>query len=117
MIVTDYVFIGEIAGNKHPVLLLLLFKYLAPTLTENGDLDAEMAHTIYNQIGKKSGREGTGCSVWSNNKFEGQGESSPLCKMVVRQAMMYNAGTCAVKKARGEVGCGGNEDVKIIIII
>ena len=51
--------------------------------------------------------------MWSNNKFEGQGESSPLYKMVVRQAMMYDAGTCAVKKARGEVGCGGNEDVKM----
>ena len=47
VIVTDYVLIGEIAGNKHPVLvLLLLFKYLGATLAENGDLDAEMAHTI-----------------------------------------------------------------------
>ena len=64
---------------------------------------------------EKTGREGTGCSVWSNNKFEGQGESSPIYKMVVRQAMMYDAGagTCAVKKARGEVRCGGNEDVKM----
>ena len=42
-----------------------------------------------------------------------KGESSPLYKMVVRQAMMYDAGTCAVKKAREEVGCGGNEDVKM----
>ena len=24
---------------------------------------------------------------------------------------MYDAGTCAVKKAREDVGCGGNEDV------
>ena len=48
--------------------------------------------------------------MWSKNKFEGQGESSPLYKTVVRQAMMYDAGTCAVKKAREEVGCGGNED-------
>ena len=66
----------------------------------------------YNQ-NEKNGSEGTGCSVWSNNKLEGQGETSPLYKMVVRQAMMYNAGTCAVKKAREEVGCGGNEDVKM----
>ena len=71
-----------------------------------------MAHTIQSEW-KNTGREGTGCSVWSNNKFEGQGESSPLYKMViVRQAMMYDAGTCAVKKAR-EVGCCGNEDVKM----
>ena len=70
-----------------------------------------MAHTIQSEW-EKTGREGTGCSVWSNNKFEGQGESSPLYKMVVRQAMMYDAGTCAVKKAREEVGCGGN-DVKM----
>ena len=50
VIVTYYVLIGELAGNKYPVLLLLLllllFKYLGATLTENGDLDAEMAHTI-----------------------------------------------------------------------
>ena len=38
--------------------------------------------------------------------------SSPLYKTVVRQAMLYDAGTCAVKKAREEVGCGGN-DVKM----
>ncbi len=112
-IVTDYVLIGEIAGNKHPVLLLLLsllFKYLGATLTENGDLDTEMPHK-YNQNGKTTGREGTGCSVLSNNTFQGQGESSPLYNTVVRQAIMYDAGTCAVKKARKEVGCGGNEDV------
>ena len=51
--------------------------------------------------------------MMSKNKFEGQGESSPLCKTIARQAMMYDAGTCAVKKAREEVGCGGNEDVKM----
>ena len=34
VIVTDYVLSGEIAGNKHPVLLLLLFKYLGATLTD-----------------------------------------------------------------------------------
>ena len=39
-------------------------------------------------------------------------QGRPL-KTVVRQAMMYDAGTCAVKKAREEVGCGGNEDVKM----
>ena len=49
--------------------------------------------------------------MWSKNKFEGQGESSPLYKTVVRQAMLYDAGTCALKKAREEVGFGGNEDL------
>ena len=49
--------IGEIAGNKHPLLLLLLFKYLGATLTENGDLDAEMVHTIQSDW-EKTGREG-----------------------------------------------------------
>ena len=50
VIVTDYMLIGEIAGNKYPVLLLLLlFKYLGATLTEDGDLDAEMAHTIQSE--------------------------------------------------------------------
>ena len=42
----------------------------------------------YNQNRKKTGREGTGCTV-------------------------CDAGTCAVKTAQGEVGCGGNEDVKM----
>ena len=106
MIVTDYVLIGEIACNKYPVvLLLLLFKYLGATLTENGELDAEMAHTIQSEW-KKTGRECTGCSMWSKNKDEGQWESSPLYKTVVRQTMMYDAGTCALKNAREEVGCG-----------
>ena len=50
VIVTDYyLLIGEIACNKYPVLLLLLFKYLGATLTDNGDLDAEMAHTIQSE--------------------------------------------------------------------
>ena len=47
VIVTDYVLIGEIACNKYPVLLF--FKYLGATLTENGELDAEMAHTIQSE--------------------------------------------------------------------
>ena len=64
-------------------------------------------------MGKLEDRVLGACSVWSKNKFEGQGESSPLYKTVVRQAMMCDAGTCAVKKAREEVGCGGNEDVKM----
>ena len=118
MIVTDYVLIGEITGNKYPVLLLLLFKYLGAILTENGDLDAEMAGAFmqYNRNGK-TGREGTGCVVWSKNKFEGQGESSSLYKTVVRRAMMYDAGTCALKKAREAVGCGGNVVTKLARII
>ena len=77
-------------------------------MTENGDR-LGCGDGAYNTIRlEKTLREGTGCSVWSNNKCEGQGESSPLYKMAVRQAMMYDAKTCAVKKARGEVGCGGN---------
>ena len=38
----------------------------------------------YNQNGK-TGRDGTGCSEWSKNKFEGQCDSSPLYKTVVRR--------------------------------
>ena len=50
VIVTDYVLIGEIAGNKHPVLLLLLlFKYLGATLTETW---MRRWRIQYNQIGK-----------------------------------------------------------------
>ena len=51
-------------------------------------------------MGKLEDRVLGACSVWSKNKFEGQGESSPLYKTVVRQAMMCDAGTCAVKKAQ-----------------
>ena len=56
VIVTDYVLIGEIACNKYPVLLFLLFKYLGATMTENGELDAEMTHTIQSEL-EKTGRE------------------------------------------------------------
>ena len=84
----------------YPVLLLLLFKYLGATLTENGELDAEMAHIIQSEW-EKNWKRG-----YSRNKFEGQGESSPLYKTVVRQAMVYGAGTCALGKAREEVRCG-----------
>ena len=55
VIVTDSVLTGEIAGNKHN--LLLLFKYLGATLTKNGDLDAEMAHTIQSEW-KKNWKRG-----------------------------------------------------------
>ena len=45
-VIVDYVLIGEITCNIYP---LLLFKYLGATLTENGVLDAEMAHTIQSE--------------------------------------------------------------------
>ena len=66
------------------------FKYLGATLTESGDLDAEMTHRIQ--------------SGWKNWK-----RVSVCPKKVARPAMRYGTETWPVKKAREEVGCGGNE--------
>ena len=57
MIITDYVLSGEIAGNKHPILL---FKYLGATLTDR-EWRLGCGDGAYNTIRmEKTGREGTG---------------------------------------------------------
>ena len=87
VIVKDYyVLIGEIACNKYPVLLLL-FKYLGATLTENGYVDAEMAHTIQSEwkYWKSYVLCGRIMSLMVNTRSR---ESSLQYKTVVGQAMM-----------------------------
>ena len=82
---------------------IIAIKFLA----ENGDLDAEMTHRI--QSGWKNWKRISGilCDRRINVRVK-----EKVYKTVVRPAMMYGAETWAVKKAQ-EVGCGGNEDVKM----
>ena len=83
------------------------FKYLGATLEENGDLDAEMTHGI--QSGWKSWKRVSGilCDRRISLRIKGK-----VYKTVVRPTMMYGAGAIE-ESPREEVGCGGNEDVKI----
>ena len=82
------------------------FKYLGATLAENGDLDTEMTHRI--QSGWKNWKRISGILCDRRISFRVKGK---VYKTVVRLAMMYGAETWAMKKA--QVGCGGNEDVKM----
>ena len=83
------------------------FKYLGATLEENGDLDAEMTHII--QSGWKSWKRVSRilCDRRISLRIKGK-----VYKTVIRPAMMYGAGAIE-ESTREEVGCGGNEDVKI----
>ena len=86
------------------------FKYLGATLAENGDLDAEMTHRI--QSGWKNWKRISRilCDRRISLRVKGK-----VYKRVVRPAMMYS--TCrdvgSQESTREEVGCGGNEDVKM----
>ena len=69
------------------------FKYLGATLTENGDLDAEMTHRI--QSGWKNWKRISGilCNRRISLRVTGK-----VYKTVVRPAMLYGAEAWAVKK-------------------
>ena len=87
------------------------FKYLLITLATLADteyLDARMTHRI--QSGWKNWKRVSGILCDRIISFRVKGK---VYKTVVRPAMMYGAGRWAVKKALGEVGSGGNEDVKM----
>ena len=73
---------------------VITFKYLGATLAENGDLDAEMTHSI--QSGWKNWKRISGilCDRRISLRVKGK-----VYKTVVRPAMMYGAETWAVKKA------------------
>ena len=83
------------------------FKYLGATLEDNGDLDAEM--TLRLQSGWKSWKRVSGilCDRRISLRIKGK-----VYKTVVRPTMMYGAGAIE-ESTTEEVGCGGNEDVKI----
>ena len=85
------------------------FKYLGATLAENGDLDAEMTHRI--QSGWKTGRGYRGFLRPKNNKFESQGESIQDSCKTSNDVRCRDLGS--EESTREEVGCGGNEDVKM----
>ena len=84
------------------------FKYLGATLAENGDLDAEMTQ---NTIGMEKLEEGIGNSVRPKSKFESQGESIQDSCKTSNDVWCRDLGT--EESTREEVGCGGNEDVKM----
>ena len=69
-----------------------------------------MAHSIQSEWKKLEERV---LDVMCGRIISSRVKGKVRVKTVVRQAMIYDAGTCAVKKARGEIGCGGNEDVKM----
>ena len=71
------------------------FKYLGATLTENGDLDAEMTHRI--QSGWQNWKRVSGILCDRRIRLR---VKRKVYKTVVRPAMMYWANTWAVKKAQ-----------------
>ena len=72
-----------------------IFIYLGATLAENGDLDAGMMHKI--QSGWKKWKRVSGILSDRRISLRVKGE---VYKTVVRPAMMYDAGTLAVKKSQ-----------------
>ena len=80
-------------------------------MTENGDLDADL--DVYNTIRMK--KPGRGYREFCATVRISLRVKGKVYKTVVRPAMMYGAETWTVKKGstREEVGCGGNEDVKM----
>ena len=83
-------------------------------MAENGDLDAvhaEMMHRIQSGWNKVL-EDGIGDSVRPTNKFESQGNSSIQdgCK-TSNDVRCRDMGS--EESTREEVGCGGNEDVKM----
>ena len=71
------------------------FKYLGATLTENGDLDAQMTHRI--QSGWKHWKRISGILCDRRISLIVKGK---VYKTVVRPAMMCSAETWEVKKAQ-----------------
>ena len=73
------------------------FTYLGSTLTEDGELDAEVIHSV--QSGCKNWKivSGVLCDRGMNVKIKGK-----VYRTVVRPALMYGAETWALKKAQGK---------------
>ena len=81
------------------------FKYLGATLAENGDLDAEMTHRI--QPGWKNWTRLSG--ILCDRRIRLRGKYTDSCK-TSNDVRCRDLGSEESKK---EVGCGGNEDVKM----
>ena len=84
------------------------FKYLGATLAENGDVDAQMMHSIH--LRWKHWKRVSGILRDRIIRLKAKWKAY---KTAVRPAMMHGAETWAVKKAQEVVGYGGNEDVKM----
>ena len=84
------------------------FKYLGATLAENGDLDAEMTHRI--QSGWKNWKRVSG--ILCDRRISlSQGESIQDSCKTSNDVRCRDLGS--EENTREEVGCGGNEDVKM----
>ena len=78
-------------------------------MAENGDLDAEMTHRI--QSGWQNWKRVSGILCDGRIRLRVKGK---VYKTVVRPAMMYGARDLGSEESTSEeVGCGGNEDVKM----
>ena len=86
------------------------FKYLGATFAENGDLDAEMSHRI--QSGWKNWKRVSGflCDRRIRLRVKGKVYKTVSCK-TNNDVRCQQVGT--EESTREEVGCGGNEDVKM----
>ena len=82
------------------------FKYLRATLAENGDLDAEMTHRI--QSGWKNWKRVSGTLCDQRISVRVNGKDSCKTSNDVRGRDLGSE-----ESTREEVGCGGNEDVKM----
>ena len=82
------------------------FKYLGATLAENGDLDAEMTHRI--QSGWQNWKRVSG--ILCDRRIS-QGESIQDSCKTSNDVRGRDLGSEEI--TREEVGCGGNEDVKM----
>ena len=78
-------------------------------LAENGDLDAEMTHRI--QSGWQNWKRVSGILCDRRVSFESQGESIQASCKTSNDVRGRDLGS--EESTREEVGCGGNEDVKM----
>ena len=86
---------GEVSLQGEELKRVNKFKYLGSTVTEDGDLEAEITHRI--QAGWKNWKKVSGvlCDQRIGVKMKGR-----VYKTVVRPAMMYGAETWAIKKTQ-----------------
>ena len=86
---------GEVSLQVEVLKRVEKFKYLGSTVTEDGDLEAEITHKI--QVGWKNWKKVSGvlCDRRVGIKLKGK-----VHKTVVRPAMMYGAETWAIMKTQ-----------------
>ncbi len=85
------------------------FKYLGATLAENGDLDAETTHRI--QSGWENWKRISGILCDRRISLRVKGESIQYSCKTSNDVRCRDVGS--EESTRQEVGCGGNEDVRM----